>query len=177
MEKAVFGGGCFWCLEAVFMRIRGVESVISGYCGGHVVDPDYAAVCRGTTGHAEVVQVSFDPAEVDYSALLDIFFAVHDPTTLNRQGNDVGTQYRSVIIAQSADQWRLAEDAIRRQQDRWSVPVVTELRLAEAFYPAEDEHQGYFENHADRPYCAYVVAPKLTKAGEKFSALLKPEFR
>jgi peptide-methionine (S)-S-oxide reductase len=166
METATLGGGCFWCLEAVYLEMEGVESVVSGYMGGHVPNPTYEQVCAGRTGHAEVVQVRFDPAVTSYRDILEVFFAIHDPTTLNRQGNDVGPQYRSVIFTHSDEQRRVAEELVRP-------PMVTEVRPAAEFYPAEKVHQQYFENNPAQPYCAYVVAPKVKKFREKFRAKLK----
>jgi peptide-methionine (S)-S-oxide reductase len=166
METATLGGGCFWCLEAVYLGMDGVESVVSGYMGGHVPNPSYEQVCTGRTGHAEVVQVRFDPAITSYREILDVLFAIHDPTTLNRQGNDVGPQYRSVIFTHTDEQRRIAEETVRP-------PMVTEVRPAETFYPAETYHQNYFENNPAQPYCAYVVAPKVKKFRETFAAKLK----
>lgn len=168
METATLAGGCFWCLEAVFNRMEGVTSVQSGYMGGTVVRPTYEQVCTGQTGHAEVVQITFDPTAVSFAEILDVFFAIHDPTTLNRQGNDVGPQYRSAIFYHSDTQRRAAEEAIR------SIPnAVTELLPASEFYPAEDYHARYFENHSAQPYCAYVVAPKVKKFESKFPGRVK----
>lgn len=176
MELATLGGGCFWCLEAVFEQVRGVERVVSGYSGGHLPDPSYEAVCAGATGHAEVVQIAFDPAVIAYRDLLRLFFAIHDPTTRNRQGNDVGTQYRSVVFVHSASQ---ADEAHRvidqlRQQALWPSPIVTEVLALERFYPAEDYHQGYFRNNPGQGYCSFVVAPKVAKFRKAFAAALKP---
>ena len=174
METAVLGGGCFWCLEAVFRELRGVESVISGYSGGAIERPDYHAVCEGRTGHAEVVQIRFDPAEISFRTLLEVFFAIHDPTTLNRQGNDVGTQYRSAIFAQDAAQREVAE-AVLAEEAASGVhgdPIVTELAGAEPFWPAEDYHQDYLARNGHQPYCQVVVAPKLAKARARFADLL-----
>jgi len=170
-ELATLGGGCFWCLDAVFLRLHGVTAVVSGYCGGKTVNPSYREICTGTTGHAEVVQVSFDPAVIGYSDLLEVFFAIHDPTTLNRQGNDVGTQYRSVVFTHSAEQARIAASTIaalgmaRTHAD----PVVTEVLPMPDFYPAEDYHQDYFSNNPRQPYCQAIVAPKLAKFLKKFA--------
>jgi len=164
-EIATLGGGCFWCLEAVYKDLRGVRSVMSGYAGGHVANPSYKAVCSGTTGHAEVVQVRFDPDEVAYADLLRVFFTIHDPTTKDRQGNDVGTQYRSAIFAQTPEQRRVAE-ALVRELDAgklWKAPIVTEIADAATFWPAEAYHQDYFANNARQPYCMGVVAPKVAK--------------
>ncbi|HWR51490.1 MAG TPA: peptide-methionine (S)-S-oxide reductase MsrA [Bryobacteraceae bacterium] len=168
METATLAGGCFWCLEAVFNRLEGVTSVQSGYMGGTVARPTYEQVCTGKTGHAEVVQLTFDPAAVSFAEILDVFFAMHDPTTPNRQGNDVGPQYRSAIFYHSPEQRRAAEEALRKIPN-----AVTELRPASDFYPAEDYHTRYFENHPAQPYCAYVVAPKVKKLESKFPERLK----
>ena len=173
LETATLAGGCFWCLEAVFRRLKGVESVISGYMGGVAPNPTYRDVCTGTTGHAEVVQIRFDPAVISYANLLEVFFAIHDPTTLNRQGSDRGTQYRSAIFFHSPEQLAAAEAAILAEQPSWPDPIVTELSAAEVFYPAEDYHQDYFANNTYQPYCQFVVAPKLRKAIEKFGDKLK----
>lgn len=164
-EMATFGGGCFWCLEAVFDQIDGVEEVTSGYAGGTIDNPGYDEVCSGTTGHAEVVQVRFDPRVVGYRDLLDIFFTIHDPTTLNRQGADVGTQYRSVIFYHDPAQRETAERTIRELGERgiWKSPIVTELTPAPVFYPAEAYHQEYYSRNASQPYCQVVIEPKLAK--------------
>jgi peptide-methionine (S)-S-oxide reductase len=172
-EIATLAGGCFWCLEAVFQRLRGVRSVVSGYMGGQMPNPDYESVCGGATGHAEVVQIEFDAAEISFDNLLEVFFAIHDPTTLNRQGNDRGTQYRSAIYYHSPAQKAAAEAAMRAEAARWPAPLVTELTAAETFYPAEGYHQNYYQQNARQPYCQYVVAPKLKKAIEKFGDRLK----
>jgi peptide-methionine (S)-S-oxide reductase len=169
-ETVTLGGGCFWCLEAVFDEMEGVLSVESGYMGGKVPNPTYQAVCTGKTGHAEVIQVTFDPAVTSLREILDVFFAIHDPTTLNRQGNDVGTQYRSVIFYHSPEQKAVAESAIRALKVK---PVVTEVTPATDFYRAEDYHQEYFQNNSYQPYCQFVVAPKVEKFRSKFSAKRK----
>ncbi|MCB1908216.1 MAG: peptide-methionine (S)-S-oxide reductase MsrA [Rhodocyclaceae bacterium] len=173
IDSAIFGGGCFWCLEAVFCRVKGVQAVTSGYAGGQMPSPDYRAVCTGGTGHAEVVRVDFDPAEVSYGDLLAVFFAIHDPTTPNRQGNDVGTQYRSVIFAVSGDQQLLAQRAIADldASGEYADPVVTEVLPASRFWPAEDYHQDYFANNPNQPYCRLVVAPKVDKFRQRFAEL------
>jgi peptide-methionine (S)-S-oxide reductase len=170
LETAIFGGGCFWCLEAIFQRLPGVKSVESGYSGGHVEKPNYKQVCTGTTGHAEVVRVSFDPSETSYRELLAVFFATHDPTTLNRQGNDVGTQYRSAIFYHTEAQRATAQEVIREltAEKAFRDQIVTEVRPASEFYIAEDYHQEYFANNPQQPYCAYVVAPKVQKFRKKF---------
>lgn len=173
IETATLAGGCFWCLEAVFRRLRGVDSVVSGYMGGEKKAPTYREVCSGNTGHAEVVQIKFDPMVVSYADLLDVFFTIHDPTTLNQQGGDRGTQYRSAIFYHTAEQLAAAETAILKEQPEWPDPIVTELVAAEVFYPAEDYHQDYFANNTYQPYCQFVVAPKVRKAVEKFGDKLK----
>lgn len=175
-EKAVFGGGCFWCTEAIFNELRGVTNVVSGYAGGKMDDPSYDQVSMGTTGHAEVVQVEFDPAAVSYETLLEVFFATHDPTTLNRQGGDVGTQYRSVVFTTSDAQAAAARAYIQKLEAGEYVgkKVVTEVLPLDRFYEAEEYHQKYFERNADsNPYCSVVIVPKLKKLREKFAPLLK----
>lgn len=169
-EQAILAGGCFWCLDAAFRQLRGVESVESGYAGGTVPHPSYRAVCTGTTGHAEVVRVTFDSAVISYRDLLGVFFTIHDPTTLNRQGGDVGTQYRSTIFYLSDAQRDAARDVMDElaKQKVWSDPIVTELIAAPAFYPAEDYHQDYFENNPQQPYCQAVVAPKVAKVRKAY---------
>ena len=173
LETATLAGGCFWCLEAVFRRLKGVDSVVSGYMGGQSHNPTYREVCTGDTGHAEVVQIRFDPAVITYADLLEVFFTIHDPTTLNQQGSDRGTQYRSAIFYHSPEQLAAAEAAILREQMEWPDPIVTEVVSAEIFYPAEDYHQDYFANNTFQPYCQFVVAPKVRKAVEKFGDKLK----
>ncbi|HVH12536.1 MAG TPA: peptide-methionine (S)-S-oxide reductase MsrA [Longimicrobium sp.] len=174
-ETATLGGGCFWCLEAVYDDLRGVESVVSGYAGGHVPNPSYEDVCAGTTGHAEVVQITFDPAEVSFRDLLDVFFTIHDPTTLNRQGADVGTQYRSVIFYHDDEQKRIAEEAIRdlETQAVWENPIVTQVVPLTEFYPAEDYHQEYFARNPRAGYCQVVIAPKVSKFRKQYLSRLK----
>lgn len=162
-ETAILGGGCFWCTEAVYLHVKGVEKVESGYAGGAVPDPTYEQVCAGDTGHAEVIRIEFDPAVIDYHDLLEIFFTIHDPTTLNRQGNDVGTQYRSVIYCLSAQQQATARKVMAEMANVWNAPIVTELAPAPAFYRAEAYHQDYFSHHPLQGYCAFVVAPKIDK--------------
>lgn len=171
-DIATLGGGCFWCLEAVYQEVRGVLQVESGYSGGHVANPGYEQVCEGTTGHAEVVRVHFDPAQVSYRDLLEVFFTIHDPTTPNRQGNDVGTQYRSVIYANSDEQKAVAKQVIAEMASVWDAPIVTELADAPVFYRAEDYHQNYFVNHPLQSYCAFVVAPKVAKFRKLFAERL-----
>ena len=175
LEVATLGGGCFWCLEAVFERVEGVEKVVSGYAGGRLPDPTYEAVCSGLTGHAEVVQVTFDPAILSYRELLDLFFAFHDPTTLDRQGDDVGTQYRSAIYYHSPEQERTARDVIERltRDGTWDDPIVTEVAPLDRFYPAEEYHQQYFQRNPARMYCQAVVAPKVAKLRREYAARLK----
>jgi peptide-methionine (S)-S-oxide reductase len=172
---AVLGGGCFWCLDAVFRDLDGVLTVESGYAGGAGADPTYEAVCSGRTGHAEVVKVTFDPAVLSFRDLLTVFFTIHDPTTLNRQGNDVGTQYRSVVFCQSDEQRTIAQDVIQSltAAKLWDAAIVTEVADVAPFYPAERYHQDYFENNAQQPYCMFVVAPKVAKFRKTFSERLR----
>ncbi|MBI4483870.1 MAG: peptide-methionine (S)-S-oxide reductase MsrA [Acidobacteria bacterium] len=174
-EVVTLGGGCFWCLEAIFDDLKGVERVESGYSGGSVASPSYEQVCTGTTGHAEVVQVTFDPKVISVKELLEIFFTIHDPTTLNRQGPDVGTQYRSVIFYRSQEQKAVAEQVIKDIQaaKMWSGPVVTEVVPFKAFYEAEDYHQEYFKLNGEQPYCRLVIAPKIAKFREHYRNKLK----
>jgi peptide-methionine (S)-S-oxide reductase len=174
-EVATLAGGCFWCLEAVFKDLRGVERVESGYMGGEVSNPTYQQVCMGTTGHAEVVQVTFDPREVSFKEVLEVFFTIHDPTTLNRQGADRGTQYRSAIFYHSPEQQRVAEEVIAELNGAkiWDAPIVTEVAPLAEFYKAEDYHQDYFENNPAQPYCQMVVAPKVAKFRQKYLKKLK----
>jgi len=175
LQQATFGGGCFWCTEAVFDRVQGVHSVDSGYAGGKIENPTYKEVTTGRTGHAEVVQITYDPHQVSYSELLEIFFSSHDPTTLNRQGNDVGTQYRSVVFYHNEQQQREVE-AYKQQLEEsgvYAAPIVTEITQLENFYPAEDYHQDYFELHGHEPYCQFVVRPKVEKLKKQFSDKLK----
>lgn len=176
IEKATLAGGCFWCLEAVYDGMRGVVSVESGYMGGSVADPDYEQVCSGTTGHAEVVQVSFEPQVVSFRELLEVFFVIHDPTTLNRQGNDMGTQYRSAVFCHSPAQQAEARAVIEELQAQgvWGAPFVTQVVPAERFWIAEDYHQEYFARNPQQPYCQFVVAPKVQKFRKLFLARLKP---
>jgi peptide-methionine (S)-S-oxide reductase len=174
-QIAVFGGGCFWCIEAVFNRLTGVKSAVSGYMGGHVDNPSYRQVCNGDTGHVEVVQVAFDPDQITYKDLLDVFFSVHDPTTENRQGNDVGEQYRSVIFYTSEEQEQQAEEVIATLNATKALPepIVTRVEPAAKFYPAEDYHQLYYDNNATQPYCQFVIAPKLRKFEKKFGEKMR----
>ncbi|HEX2327744.1 MAG TPA: peptide-methionine (S)-S-oxide reductase MsrA [Candidatus Angelobacter sp.] len=174
-ETAILGGGCFWCLEAVFDRLQGVTSVESGYMGGHVDKPTYRQVCNGDTGHAEVVRVTFDPAEISFRDLLDVFFEIHDPTTANRQGNDVGEQYRSVIFYNSPEQKAAAEQAIAELNKAhiWPAPVVTMVEPAKEFFVAEDYHQEYYANNSSQPYCMFVISPKVKKLEKKFAERIR----
>tara|TARA_R110000868_G_scaffold191884_2_gene436176 strand:+ start:350 stop:877 length:528 start_codon:yes stop_codon:yes gene_type:complete len=174
MEKATFGNGCFWCTEAIFQNLKGVEKVESGYTGGKVKKPTYKEVCSGLTGHAEVIQITFDPKVISFEELLEVFWNTHDPTTLNRQGNDVGTQYRSAIFYHNEEQKDLAEK-YKVQLDlsnTWSDPVVTEISLIGVFYPAEDYHQNYFKLNGSQPYCSFVVRPKVEKFLKKFGDMV-----
>jgi len=178
-ETATLGGGCFWCLEAAFEQLRGVDSVISGYAGGHVPEPTYAQVCGGATGHAEVVQLQFDPREIPFDDVLRAFFAIHDPTTVNRQGADVGTQYRSVVFYHTPEQ-KHATEAMIRELDAagvWRAPIVTQVQPIDAFYPAEDHHQEYFRTNPDQAYCRMVIDPKVAKFRKALFERLKPEFQ
>jgi peptide-methionine (S)-S-oxide reductase len=174
-EVATFGGGCFWCLEAVFELFQGVEKVESGYTGGAAPNPSYKAVCTGATGHAEVIRITFDPKVISYRELLEAFFVSHDPTTLNRQGNDVGTQYRSAIYYHSPEQRDTATQVIRElnEQKLWPNPIVTEVTAAPEFYKAEDYHQSYYRTNPDQGYCQWVVNPKVAKARKAFAGKLK----
>lgn len=175
-EMATLGGGCFWCLEAVFERLKGVDTAVSGYCGGHTPHPNYREVCAGNSGHAEVVQLAFDPEVVSYREVLEVFFAVHDPTSLNRQGNDVGSQYRSAIFYHTPVQRQVAEQLIAELNaaSPWEAPIVTEVLPVPAFHPAEAYHQHYFRKNPGEAYCAAVVGPKVAKFRRQFAAKLKP---
>lgn len=171
---ATLGGGCFWCLEAVYDQLRGVAAVVSGYAGGHVPNPTYQQVCSGRTGHAEVVQIRFHPSQVSYQELLEVFFTIHDPTTLNRQGGDVGTQYRSVIFYHDDSQRRTAEQVVRDfAPTLWDDPIVTQIAPLDHFYPAEAYHQTYFERNPYQPYCQVVIAPKVAKFRRRYLDKLK----
>ncbi len=174
-EIATLAGGCYWCLDSAYRALRGVESVVSGFMGGAVEAPSYEAVCTGRTGHAEVVQVSFDPAVISFDQLLEVFFAVHDPTTLNRQGNDVGTQYRSAIFWHNPEQKTTAEAMVARLSaaDAFGRPIVTKIAEAGAFWPADEYHQDYYTKNPNQGYCQFVVAPKVVKVRSKFAAWLK----
>lgn len=172
-EEAIFAGGCFWCTEAVFAQLKGVSSVESGYIGGHVPDPSYKQVCGGDTGHAEAIRIGFDPAVISYGDLLEIFFATHDPTQLNRQGNDIGTQYRSAIFPLSDEQRGAAEDGIAKAAADWPAPIVTTIEGPATWYPAEDYHQEYWDGEGQRnPYCLAVIPPKLAKLKKGFAERL-----
>lgn len=175
LEVATLGGGCFWCLEAVYGELQGVEQVVSGYAGGHIKNPTYREVCSGATGHAEVVQISFDPSVISYRDLLRIFFTIHDPTTLNRQGADVGTQYRSIILYHNEVQKQTALEVMQEvtQQGMWPNPIVTELKPFDVFYPAEEHHQRYFARNPWQPYCQVVIAPKVAKFRKQFFERLR----
>jgi peptide-methionine (S)-S-oxide reductase len=178
-EVAVLGGGCFWCLDAVFRELSGVTAVASGYAGGTTVAPTYEDICTGRTGHAEVVRITFDPAALTFRELLTVFFTLHDPTTRNRQGNDVGTQYRSVVFCQTAEQRATTVALIAELDARklWAGPIVTEIADAATFYPAEAYHQDYYEQNGRQPYCMLVVAPKVAKFRKAFAAQLKARVR
>lgn len=171
VEKATLAGGCFWCLEAVFELVDGVSEVKSGYAGGHVQNPTYKHVCSGETGHTEVVQIDFDPSIIEYSELLEIFFSIHDPTTLNRQGGDVGTQYRSAICAHSDEQLKTAQAVLAAvdQDGPWDDPIVTEVAPLDVFWPAEDCHDAYFQRNGGQPYCSAVIAPKVARFRARFA--------
>lgn len=175
LETATLGSGCFWCTEAIFERVKGVSSVVSGYSGGRVENPTYKEVCNGTTGHAECTQITFDPAVITYDELLEIFWKMHDPTTLNKQGNDVGTQYRSVIFYHNEEQKQKAEYYKKKLNDEkiWDKPIVTEITKFKKFYPAEDYHQEYYDNNPNQGYCAYVITPKV----EKFEKIFKDKLK
>ncbi len=172
-ETATLGGGCFWCLEAVYKDLKGVERVVSGYAGGQVANPTYEQVCGGRTGHAEVVQITYDPSTVSYRDLLDVFFTIHDPTTPNQQGADIGPQYRSIILYGSPEQKADAERSIAAQKDVWSAPIVTEVVPLEKFWPGEDYHQDYFEQNPRQRYCQIVIAPKVAKFRKQYLERLK----
>jgi len=175
LASATLGGGCFWCLDAIYRDLKGVRAVISGYAGGHVPNPGYQAVCSGRTGHAEVVRIEFDPARIAYRDLLEVFFTVHDPTTLNRQGADTGTQYRSIILTHDASQERVAREvtASIRTARIWPDPIVTEIKPLDTFYPAEAYHQDYMARNPVQPYCVAVIAPKVAKFRKQFMSRLK----
>ncbi|ANF81001.1 peptide-methionine (S)-S-oxide reductase [Acinetobacter sp. NCu2D-2] len=172
MQQALLGGGCFWCTEAVFLQVQGIEKVVSGYAGGHTTNPSYDDICRGDTNHAEVILIDFDDSQISFKQILDVFFATHDPTTLNRQGNDVGTQYRSVIFYLSDEQRDQAQEMINTLQAE-GIQVVTELSPAPTFYPAEEYHQNFFARNPNQGYCNFAIPPKLNKLRSKFVELLK----
>lgn len=174
-EIATFGAGCFWCLESALNQLQGVERAVSGYMGGHTDNPDYRSICTGTTGHAEVVQVHFNPDQISFKQLCQVFFALHDPTQLNRQGNDVGTQYRSVVFFHSEQQAATARDIIKQltTEQLFDQPIVTELSPVTTFYQAEDYHQGYFLQNPQQGYCQFIIAPKMAKFRQLFSSLMK----
>ena len=175
LETATLAAGCFWCVEAVFSRVKGVEKVVSGYTGGRVTNPTYQEVCSGATGHAEAVQISFDPETISFAELLDLFWKIHDPTTLNRQGADVGTQYRSAVFFHNSSQRETAENSLRQAENArlWADPIVTEIVPLEAFYPAENYHQDYYQLNPLQPYCRFVIDPKIRKMQKNFSDKLK----
>lgn len=174
-QTAVFGGGCFWCIEAIFQRLTGVTHVESGYMGGHIDNPTYRQVCGGDTGHVEIVRITFNPDEISFRDLLDVFFTVHDPTTLNRQGNDAGEQYRSVIFYADEEQQRIAEETIAElaASKEFSEPIVTAVEPASKFYAAEDYHQNYYNENSRQPYCMFVISPKLAKFEKKFAEKMR----
>lgn len=174
---AIFAGGCFWCLEPVFSQLQGVRQVVSGYIGGQVANPIYEDICSGQTGHAEAIRIVFDPAVISYEVLLEVFFLVHDPTTLNRQGHDVGTQYRSAVFCQSEEQWQIVSRLLARfeQGKTFMSPVVTEVVMGGEFYPAEDYHQQYYAQHPNQPYCLAVAAPKVAKIRARYAERIKSQ--
>ena len=175
MEIATFGNGCFWCTEAIFQDLKGVEKVVSGYAGGEVKNPTYEQICSGNTGHAEVLQITYNPDEISYDELLQVFWATHDPTTLNRQGNDIGTQYRSVVFYHNEEQKALAENYKKKLDvsGAYSNPIVTLVEPMAEFYPAEDYHQNYFNRNGQQPYCSFIIKPKVKKFREVFKPMLK----
>jgi peptide-methionine (S)-S-oxide reductase len=173
IETIVLGGGCFWCLEASYAMIRGVVCVSPGYAGGHDDHPSYYRVCQGNTGHAEVVEVAFDPSVITLSQILEVFWTIHDPTTPNRQGNDVGSEYRSIILCSTEDQLELVRRSLSQNQQYWPQPIITQVGVLQKYYPAEEEHVNYFAKHPERAYCQLVINPKLTKLQLKFADLLK----
>ena len=174
MQQALFGGGCFWCVEAIFLQLKGVEKVVSGYAGGHTDNPSYDNICRGDTNHAEVILIDYDETQISFAQLLDVFFTTHDPTTLNRQGNDVGTQYRSVIYYLNDEQQQQAQQTIDALKAE-GLNIVTELSPAPKFYPAEEYHQNFFARNPSQGYCNFAIPPKLMKLRSKFQDLLKSE--
>jgi len=172
-EVAILGGGCFWCMEAIYLEASGVTRVESGYMGGQLANPTYEQVCTGSTGHVEVVRLEYDPAVISYRDLLEVFFTIHDPTTPNRQGNDVGTQYRSAIFTTTPEQAEVARHVIAEMAAVWDAPIVTEVAPATHWYKAEDYHQNYFQQHPNQGYCAFVVAPKVLKFRETYASLAR----
>lgn len=176
---ATFGGGCFWCTEAIFLAVKGVDSVESGYIDGNTENPDYIQVCSGNTGYAEAIQITFDPQIISYETLLLIFFKTHDPTTLNRQGNDIGTQYRSAVFYHSAEQKEVAEKMISLLEEQlvYSQPILTEIKPATKFYPAEEYHQNYYYDNLSKPYCMFVIQPKLAKFAAEFQNFIKSDLK
>jgi len=178
-QIAVFAGGCFWCTEPVFSQLKGVSKVVSGYIGGHTANPTYKQICNGDTGHAEAIQITFDASAIAFETLLEIFFVSHDPTTLNRQGHDIGTQYRSAVFCQNEAQRTATISMINKLNDKgiWPTPIVTQVHAAETFYPAEDYHQYYFANNPNQPYCMAVAAPKAAKIRAQYAQLIKPGTR
>ena len=174
-EVATVGGGCFWCVEAVYLELSGIDSVVSGYSGGHILNPTYQQICTGTTGHAEVVQITYDPELITFHDILQIFFTTHDPTTLNRQGADVGTQYRSVIFYHNEEQRQTAEEVIAKIEaaQTWRNPLVTEVSALEIFYPGEEYHQEYYARNGRQPYCQVVIAPKVAKVRKEYFERLR----
>lgn len=177
LKTAIFGGGCFWCVEAVFKRLKGVEGVVSGYAGGQIDNPTYEQVSSGSTGHVEVIKISYNPDVIKYENLLDVFFSSHDPTTLDRQGNDVGPQYRSTVFYEDEEQKKAAEEYIRKldAEKTFSSPIVTGIKPVSKFFAAEDYHQGFYDNNRSYPYCTFIIDPKVAKLRAKFAPLLKPE--
>lgn len=179
LETAVFGGGCFWCTEAVFIRLKGIESVVSGYAGGQSKNPNYFKVSEGITGHAEVIKLEFDPSIISYDQLLEVFFAVHDPTMLNQQGADRGTEYRSIILYTSEDQKQKAENHLQKMKTSGAFvnPIVTQLQPLDVFYPAEEYHQLYYDRNQSQPYCQIVISPKVDKLFAKYPELIKEKYK
>jgi len=177
MQEIILGGGCFWCTEAVFQRLKGVDHVESGYAGGHLENPDYKAICTGQSGHAEVIKIRYNAAEISLAMLLDFFFVFHDPTTLNRQGNDVGTQYRSVIYYADEIEKQTAEDAIQRASEIYDDPIMTELSPLPRYYPAEAYHQNYYMQNSTKGYCSFVIGPKVAKLMTKYNAHVKDAYQ
>ena len=173
MDKITLGGGCFWCIEGVYNHVLGVQSAVSGYMDGHAENPTYKEVCSGSTGHNEVVQITFEPDTIDLKTILSIFWTVHDPTTLNRQGNDVGTQYRSAIYYEDEKQLEVINQSLETAKSLWKDPIVTQIAPASTFYPAEEYHQNYYDNNPDQGYCTFIIAPKIANFKFKFSSYIK----